>query len=222
MDRRDLTVPSAAGDLGAELLRPADAAGLLILAHGAGAGFRHASMTGISEALAARGVATLRFNFPFMEAGRRRVDVRPVAVAAVVEAARAGARHAPDLPLFLGGHSFGGRMASHAVAEGRVSPRGLICLSFPLHPADRPGVARAAHLDAVGVPVLFLSGTRDALADPELLAGVVARLGSQARLHWLEDADHGYRVRKRVRQDTRPVFGEIAEEAAAFVALHAG
>ena len=206
------------GDLSAELLRPERATALLVLAHGAGAGFRHASLTAVAEALAARQVANLRFNFPFMEAGRRRVDARPVAVAALAEAVRAAAEHSPDLPLFLGGHSFGGRMASHAVAEGRVSVRALVCLSFPLHPANRPGVERGAHLAGIPIPMLFLSGTRDALAEPALLTRVVAGLGPRARLHWLDDADHGYRVRKRMRTDSRSVFDEIAEEAAAFLA----
>jgi hypothetical protein len=213
-----LTIASNEGELSAELLEPVGAIGLLVLAHGAGAGYRHATMTSISEALARHAVATLRFNFPFMEAARRRVDSRPVAVAAVADAAQAGLDRAPDLPLFLGGHSFGGRMASHLAAEGAVPATGLVCLSFPLHPAGRPDVARARHLAEIRLPMLFLSGTRDALADPELLAGVVAGLAPRARLHWLEDADHGYRVRTRVRRDSRPVFDEIAEEVGAFMA----
>jgi hypothetical protein len=218
MEAETLTIASAHGELSAELLRPVAAQGLLVLAHGAGAGFRHATLVGITEALATCGVATLRFNFPFMETGKRRVDPRPVAVAAVAEAARAGMKLAPDLPLYLGGHSFGGRMASHAVAQGSATPHGLVCLSFPLHPANRPAVERAAHLGEVQIRMLFLSGTRDTLADTALLTGVVADLGARAHLHWLEDADHGYRVRKRVRQDPRPVFTEIAEEVAAFMA----
>lgn len=206
--------------LSAELTRPEHAAGLLVLAHGAGAGFRHASLLAISESLARRRIATYRFNFPFMEAGRRRVDPRAVAVAAILEATRAAGALAPDLPLFLGGHSFGGRMATHAVAEGVVSPRGLVCMSFPLHPAGRQSVERAVHLAQIAVPMLFLSGTRDALAEPELLTRVVAELGERACLHWLEDADHGYRVRKRARRDPRSVFDEIAEAVETFVAAH--
>lgn len=212
-----LRIDTTAGELSAELLRPPDAHSLLVLAHGAGAGFRHATMIALSEALAARGVATLRFNFPFMEAGRRRADSRPVAVAAIAAACEAAGRLAADLPQFLGGHSFGGRMASHAAAERAVSPRGLVLLSFPLHPANRPGVERAAHLPAVDVPMLFLSGTRDALAEPALLKSTLERLADRARLHWLEDADHGYRARKRVRRDPRPVFEEIAEAVDGFL-----
>lgn len=216
-DMQPLSIPGDAGELSAELLRPPRAAGLLVLAHGAGAGFRHATLTGISLALAVQGVATLRFNFPFMEAGRRRVDNLAVATAAIAGAMGVAAGAAPDLPLFLGGHSFGGRMASHAAAQSRVGPIGLVFLSFPLHPAGRPAVTRAAHLPDIRAPMLFLSGTRDALAQPDLLTGVVDHLGPLARLHWLEDADHGYRVRKRVRRDPRPVFDEIAEETAAFI-----
>lgn len=187
------------------------------MAHGAGAGFRHVSLVRIGEALAAFGIATLRFNFPFMEAGRRRVDAKPVAIAAVAAAAAAAATAAPDLRLFVGGHSFGGRMASHAAADGVITCSGLVFLSFPLHPAGRPGVERAMHLGAIRSPMLFVSGTRDALADRDLLFGVVSSLDG-ARLHWLDDADHGYRVRKRVRQDPRPVFQEIAETVAEFTA----
>lgn len=218
MDVEALRLEGDAGVLSAELTLPAaPIQALLVLAHGAGAGYRHSSLLAISEALAARSVATLRFNFPFMEAGRRRVDGRGPSITAITQANTAAAARCPDLPLFLGGHSFGGRMATHAVAAGAVLPRALICLSFPLHPAGRPGVERAAHLGAVQVPLLFLSGTRDALADRELLTGVVGGLGSRARLHWLDDADHGYRARKRERRDPRPVIDEVADEAAGFI-----
>ncbi|HEX7036556.1 MAG TPA: alpha/beta family hydrolase [Pseudomonadales bacterium] len=212
-----LEIPFGTDRLAAELVRPPEPIALLVLAHGAGAGYRHASLVAIGDALGARGIATLRWNFPYMQAGRRRVDSRATAVAAVRAAAELAASLAPELPLYLGGHSFGGRMASHAVADGAVIPRGLVCLSFPLHPAGRPGTARADHLDAIRVPMLFLSGTRDALAERALLTGVVARLGARARLHWLDDADHGYRVRKRERRDPRGVFDEIADETEAFV-----
>lgn len=190
---------------------------LLVLAHGAGAGFEHANLAAIAGALARRRVATLRFNFPFMQAGRRRVDPRNVAVDALRRAAQTAQERLPSVPLFLGGHSFGGRMASHAVAEGAVCPQGLICCSFPLHPAGRPGTERAAHLVEVGVPMLFLSGTRDALADRSLLQGAVEALGSRATLVWLDDADHGYRTRKSRRLDPRPVFDELADGAVAFM-----
>lgn len=208
------------GALSAESIEPDDARALLLLAHGAGAGFRHATMLAISNALAAQNIATVRFNFPFMEAGRRRVDPRPTAVAALAAALAAAQTRRPDLALFLGGHSFGGRMATHAAAEGAVATRGVVCLSFPLHPANRPGRERAAHLPQVAAPLLFLSGTRDALADRRLLQEVVTQLGSAAELHWLDDADHGYRVRKRERREPRGVFDEIAGRVADFVARH--
>lgn len=210
-------IQGASGTLAAELVRPADARAVLVFAHGAGAGYRHATMLAISDALAAVRVASLRFNFPFMEAGRRRVDGRAVAMGAVVDAMAAAAQRLPGLPRCVGGHSFGGRMASHAVAEGRVDARALIFGSFPLHPANRPGVERAAHLYDLPVPMLFLSGTRDALAQADLLEGVVAQLGPRGTLHWLEDADHGYKARKRVRTDPRPVFEEMAQAVGAFL-----
>lgn len=212
-----LQIPFGDDRLAAELVRPAQSVALLVLAHGAGAGYRHANLVAVSEALAGRGIASLRWNFPYMQAGRRRVDARATAVAAVGAAAQLAREVAPELPLYLGGHSFGGRMASHAIADRVVTPQGLVCLSFPLHPAGRPGTARAEHLDAIPQPMLFLSGTRDALAESTLLAEVVARLGPRARLHWLDDADHGYRVRKRERRDPRSVFDEIADETRAFI-----
>jgi predicted alpha/beta-hydrolase family hydrolase len=205
-----------AGNLSAELIRPDDARAVLVLAHGAGADFRHANMIGISEALARRGVATLRFNFPFMEQGRRRVDGQTVSVDTIVAAVDTAQEAAPDLNLFLGGHSYGGRMASHAVAEHHLPVEGLIFASFPLHPPKKPGVERAAHLGRVDRPMLFLSGTRDALAEPELLTGVVEALPG-ARLHWLDTADHGYKVLKRKRTVPMDVFDELAGQAADFI-----
>lgn len=210
--------PGIETSLSAELLRPADATALLVLAHGAGAGFRHASMVAISEALARQRVASLRFNFPFTEQGRRRVDGEAVSVASIVGAVQAARSAAPDLPLVLGGHSYGGRMASHAAVRHHLPVKGLVFCSFPLHPAKKPGTARAAHLVEVALPMLFVSGTRDALATPELLASVVAGLGDRATLHWLDTADHGYRVLKRSRARDQDVFDELAEAVAGFLA----
>lgn len=217
MNVEPLIIGGPAGPVSGALTTPSGARGLLVLAHGAGAGFDHANMVAISEALGGVGVATLRCNFPFMEAGRRRVDPRAVAVAAIADAARTAAELRADLPLLIGGHSFGGRMASHALAERAVSARALICMSFPLHPANRPAVERAAHLGDVPVPMLFLSGSRDALARPDLLSDVAAGLGSRAVLHWLDDVDHGYKARKRQRRDPRPVFQEMADAVSAFL-----
>ncbi len=199
-----------------------------MLAHGAGADMQHSSMTSIATELARRGIAVLRFNFPFMEprpgvARRSRVDSRAVSTATVASAvmqarALSGPAFNREMPLFLGGHSFGGRMASHAILEHDLGDvRGLIFCSFPLHAAGKPDASRAAHLDRIAIPMLFLSGTRDALADPNLLSDVTARLGARGELVRLETADHGYKVLKRSRTRSDSVFEELADAAAAFV-----
>jgi len=197
---------------------PADAVAVLVLAHGAGAGMRHRSMQAIADALERHGIGTLRFDFPFIRDGRKRVDPPHVAVAEI-ERAFAAASDRTSLPVFVGGHSFGGRTATHAVAEGRVDPRGLVLCSFPLHAAGKPGTDRARHLSAVRRPMLFVSGTRDALAQRELLAEVVGAL-PEAEIHWLETADHGYRVRRRERASQEDVFDELARAVRAFVDRH--
>lgn len=180
---------------------------------------RHPSMQAIADALERRSVATLRFDFPFMEAGRRRVDSREIATAALEQAlAEAAAR--TSLPLWLGGHSFGGRMATHAVVDRQLRPAGLILCSFPLHPAGRPSTDRAGHLQRIDLPMLFLSGTRDALARPDLLLPLIAAL-PRAELHWLDTADHGYRVLKRSRKPGEDVFDEIARVAHRFMSVAA-
>jgi len=200
------------------LLEPADPIAMYVFGHGAGANMRHATMASIATELAGRGVAVFRFNFPFLESARRPVDSRPVATATVAAAVAQARSLRPALPLFVGGHSFGGRMASHAIVERDLGEvRGLVFCSFPLHPDDRPGIARAAHLDSIGRPMLFLSGTRDALATPELLRGVVERLGERATLVWLETADHSYKVQKRVRARSDGVFEELADAAVAWM-----
>jgi predicted alpha/beta-hydrolase family hydrolase len=194
---------------------PTDAVAALVLAHGAGAGMTHASMQAIADAFERRGIATLRFNFPYMDAGRNRVDSPEVATAAIA-AAFAAARERTKLPLWLGGHSFGGRMASHAVVDRAVPAAGLIFCSFPLHMPGKPDTKRARHLARIAQPMLFLSGTRDALAERTLLEPLVASLPTAA-LHWLDTADHGYRVLKRSRARKDRVFDEMAETARAFV-----
>jgi len=194
---------------------PADAVAVLVLAHGAGAGMRHRSMQAIADALERRGIGTLRFEFPFMREGRKRVDSPQVAVAEI-ERARAAAAEQTSLPIWLGGHSFGGRMATHAVAERGVAAEGLVLYSFPLHAAGRPGTERARHLAEIRVPMLFVSGTRDALAERNLLAQVVDELPN-ARIHWLDTADHGYRVRRRERESSEDVFDEIARATREFI-----
>lgn len=179
---------------------------------------RHESMQAIADAFGRRGIATLRFDFPFIAAGRQRPDAPKVAVASVAAAyAEAAAR--TSLPIWLGGHSFGGRMASHALLERQLPAAGLIFCSFPLHAPGRPDTTRAQHLAAIRRPMLFLSGTRDALAEPSLLEPLVASL-PEARLHWLETADHGYRVLRGGRTRADSVFDEMAEAARAFVDRH--
>jgi predicted alpha/beta-hydrolase family hydrolase len=197
---------------------PSDAVAALVLAHGAGAGMRHASMQSIADAFARRGIATLRFDFPFMAEGRSRVDPPAVATASLA-AAFAAAAERTALPLWLGGHSFGGRMASHAVLDRGLPAAGLIFCSFPLHMPGKPDIKRAQHLPTIRQPMLFLSGTRDALADRALLEPLVRSLPN-ASLHWLETADHGYRVQKRTRTRTDSVFDEMAEAARGFIDRH--
>lgn len=197
---------------------PDDACAALVLAHGAGAGMAHRQMQAMADAFERERVATLRFEFPFMEAGKRRVDAPSVATARIAEAVAEAAKRT-SLPIWLGGHSFGGRMASHAVLDEDLEPRGLIFCSFPLHTAGKPATVRALHLSAVRCPMLFLSGTRDRLAEPDLLEPLVAGLPT-AQLHWLDTADHGYRVLKRSRASAEDVFAEIARVAREFIDRH--
>ncbi len=177
------------------LQRPRRAIACFVLAHGAGAGMRHPFMATIADGLADRGVATLRYQFPYLEQGSRRPDPPGRAHATVRGAVAAANRLAPSLPLFAGGKSFGGRMTSQAQAEAPL-PRvqGLIFLGFPLHPADKPSDQRATHLAEITIPMLFVQGTRDVLADMTLLAPIVERLGVVATLVPVEGADHSFHV----------------------------
>lgn len=177
---------------------PDHAKACFVMAHGAGAGMTHPFMTAVSDALFTRGIATLRYQFPSMEAGSKRPD-RPVLAQATVRAAVAEAsRVAPSLPLFAGGKSFGGRMTSQAQAAAPLpSVRGLVFLGFPLHPADKPSVERAEHLNHVQVPMFFLQGTRDSLADMDLVVPLVSRLGAKAALWTVEQGDHSFKVPAR-------------------------
>ena len=177
------------------LLRPADAKALYLFAHGAGAAMTHKAMESNAQGLAQRGIATLRYQFLYMEKGSKRPDPPRLAHAAVRAAAAKAVEIAPDLPLFAGGRSFGGRMTSQAQAEEPLpGVRGLAFLGFPLHPAGKNGIERAEHLARVNVPMLFVSGDRDALAELDLLRPVVSGLGERATLHLIKHADHSFKV----------------------------
>lgn len=182
-----------------------------VFAHGAGAGMHHPFMERASQALGAHGIATHRFEFPYMKAGKSRPDSPAVAEAAVREAVREAGREAPTVPLLAGGKSFGGRMTSQAQAkEPLPGVRGLVFFGFPLHPPGRPGVERAEHLSAVQIPMLFLQGTRDEFATLDLLQDVVKRLGSRATLHLIEEGDHSFKVPKRTGKTERDILEELA------------
>jgi predicted alpha/beta-hydrolase family hydrolase len=191
----ELRIPVGEESVSALLIRPAEAKALYLFAHGAGTGMTHRSMVSNAEGLATRGIATLRYQFPYMEKGSRRPDPPRIAHAAVRAAAAEAARVAPDLPLFAGGRSFGGRMTSQAQADEPLpGVRGLAFVGFPLHPAGKPGIERAEHLSRVQIPMLFVSGARDSLAEMDLLEPVVAGLGERATLHVIADADHSLKV----------------------------
>jgi predicted alpha/beta-hydrolase family hydrolase len=205
------------GSVSAALLRPPDARWLYLLAHGAGAGMRHAFLEEMAARLAGHGVATLRYQFPYTEAGRRRPDP-PAALERTVRAAAAEARRlAPDLPLLAGGKSMGGRMTSQAqAAEPLPGARALVFLGFPLHPAGKPSTARAAHLARVDLPMLFLQGTRDELGGLDLLEPVLRPLAPRAELVVIDGADHSFRVPARSGRRTADVPAELAAAVAAF------
>jgi hypothetical protein len=195
MDALELAIPVGDGHVSGLLLRPDDAKALYVFAHGAGVGMTHRSMASNAEGLAERGIATLRYQFPYMEKGGGRPDPPRIAHVAVRAAVAKAAELATDLPLFAGGRSFGGRMTSQAQAESPLpGVCGLAFIGFPLHPAGKPGIERADHLQRVHIPMLFVSGDHDALAELDLLKTVVAELGDRATLHLVSHADHSLRV----------------------------
>ena len=210
---------SGSGAVSALLTTPASAHAAYVLAHGAGAGMHHSFMAGVASGLAQRGVATLRFQFPSMEKGARRPDSPAVAHAAIRAAVATAARAAPGLALFAGGKSFGGRMTSQAQAL-RALPdvRGLIFVGFPLHPAKRPADERARHLRDVAIPMLFLQGTRDDLADLALLRPVVAGLGERATLTVFEHADHSFHVPASSGRRDADIRAEMLDVIATWIA----
>ena len=199
-------------------MQPDAAIAALVLAHGAGAPMTHKSMTAIAEGLAERGVATLRYNFPYMERGSKRPDTPAVAHEAVRAAVGQAARLAPHLPLFAGGRAFGGRMTSQAqAAQALPGVRGLVFFAFPLHPPAKPGVERAEHLAAIKIPQLFLQGSRDEFARLDLLEATVGGLGALTTLKLLDAADHAFHVPAKTGRKDADVLGEALDTARAWM-----
>ncbi len=204
-------------------LKPPGAKACLVLAHGAGAGMAHKSMAATAEGLAERGIATLRFNFPYMERGSKRPDSPAIAHPAIRAAVAETSKLAPGLPLFAGGRSFGGRMTSQAQAiEPLPGVVGLVFFAWPLHLAGKPGVERAAHLSDVKIPMLFLSGSRDPLAELDLLKPTVKKLGARAKLVLAADADHSFHVPAKAGRKDPEVFAEILDAARDWMLKRAG
>jgi predicted alpha/beta-hydrolase family hydrolase len=200
------------------LLAPPAARACYVMAHGAGAGMTHPFMEAMARELALRGIATFRYQFPYMEKGSKRPDSPKVAHATVRSAVAAAARLVPELPLVAGGKSFGGRMTSAAQAASPLPDvRGLVFLGFPLHPAGKPSDERGTHLSAVQIPMLFLQGTRDELADESLLKALAARLGARATLRLFDDADHSFHVPARTGRKDSEIRAELADAFAAWV-----
>lgn len=199
-------------------MRPDSARALLVLAHGAGAGMRHRFMEELAQRLGRLGVATLRYQFPYMEKGSKRPDSLPTLVATVRAAVRAAAQQAPDLPLFAGGKSMGGRISALAAAQEPLDAvRGLIFFGFPLHAAKKPSAERAEPLLKIPLPMLFFQGTRDALADLSLLKPFCERLGGRAELFIIEGGDHSFHVPKSSGRFDAEVLGEVAEKVGGWV-----
>jgi predicted alpha/beta-hydrolase family hydrolase len=200
---------------------PHDAVALLILAHGAGAGMTHPFMAAMADGLAERSIATLRYQFPYMERGSKRPDPPQLAQATVRAAVAAAAQAEADLPLFAGGKSFGGRMSSQAQAKAPLNDvRGLVFVGFPLHPAGKPSQDRAKHLADVKIPVLFLQGTRDALAELTLLEPLCKSLGKRATLKLFAEADHSFHVPAKSGRKDAEVFAELLDVTAAWIKHH--
>jgi predicted alpha/beta-hydrolase family hydrolase len=214
MQQTDLDFAAGGVDarVSALLLEPSQPAWLYVMAHGAGAGMRHPFMEQMAERLAERDIATFRFQFPYMQAGAGRPDSPSVLERTIASAVEAAATARPGLPLLAGGKSLGGRMTSHAAAS-RALPavRGLVFLGFPLHAPGKPGVARAGHLGQVAQPMLFLQGTRDALADLQLIRSVTAPLGERSTVYVVEGGDHSFKVPKRSGRTEQQVLDELSD-----------
>jgi predicted alpha/beta-hydrolase family hydrolase len=218
MTPKKLSLSTDASSVSALWINPPKAKALLVLAHGAGAGMNHKSMTAIAEGLAERGIATLRFNFPYMERGSKRPDSPAIAHATIRAAVAKAIELSPKLPLFAGGKSFGGRMTSQAQdADPLPKVEGLVFFGFPLHPAGAPSITRADHLAKIDIPMLFLQGTRDALADLPLLKGVTKKLGKRVTLILANDADHSFHVPKSSGRTDDEVLDTLLDAARAWI-----
>ena len=211
------SVPPQGQEVSALFLRPPDARFVYVLAHGAGAGMRHRFMENVAWDLADRSVATLRYQFPYMEKGRRSPNPAPVLEATVREAVDIARAEAPNLRLVAGGKSMGGRITSQAAAEQSLpGVEGLVFLGFPLHPPGRPASKRGDHLSSVGLPMLFVQGTRDNFGGPDLFEPLVDGLDS-ATLHPVEGGDHSFKVLKRSGRDEHDVRTELADTIAGWI-----
>ncbi len=220
--QQPLRIPIAEDEtVSALLCRPENARACYVFAHGAGAGMQHVFMVSVSDGLAERSIATLRYQFPYMERGSKRPDAPRVARAAVRAAVTMASGLMPDAPLFAGGKSFGGRMTSQAQAEVALPQvRGLVFLGFPLHPAKQPSEERAEHLSRVACPMLFLQGTRDELAKLALIRPVTEKLGALATLQLFDDADHSFHVRAPSGRTDRQVLDSMLDAIAAWIIAH--
>jgi predicted alpha/beta-hydrolase family hydrolase len=223
MESQGITIPVFDGSVSGLLLRPSDANALFLFAHGAGVGMTHPSIAAMAGGLAERGIATLRYQFPYMEKGGGRPDPPRIAHATVRAAAAAAAKVAADLPLFAGGRSYGGRMTSQAQALDPIAGvLGLVFFGFPLHPAGAPATDRAVHLADVQVPMLFVSGDRDALGDIGLLRALVGGLGDRAALCVIRGGDHGLRVLRGSGRTAEEAQNEALDAAAIWMKQRLG
>ncbi len=218
MDQADVKFSVGDEEVSGLWQRPDGAMAALVVAHGAGAGMRHRFLGAVAAGLAERAIASLRYQFPYMEASRARPDPPGRATMAVRAAVAEAERLAPDLPLFAGGKSFGGRMTSTAEAEAHLpGVAGLVFLGFPLHPPGRPSTDRAAHLAGVAVPMLFLQGTRDDFADKALIAETCGKLGGLARLQFFDGADHSFHVLKSSGRSDGDVLADVLDTIAGWM-----
>ena len=221
-DTQAVTITLDSGSVSGLWLAPSSARACLVFAHGAAMGMAHKSMASLAEGLAERGIATLRYQFLYMERGSKRPDPPALAHKVVRAAVAEAAARAEGLPLFAGGRSFGGRMTSQAQAAAPLPQvQGLVFFAFPLHPAGKPSDERAAHLFDVAIPMLFVSGGNDALASLDLFSPVVAKLGDRATLKLLDGADHSFHVPAKSGRKDADILSEVTDAAAAWMTREA-